>query len=347
MSEFRNTRSEKLQPIEEKYEEIRAADPLGFDRHVEDLVAYNHAKETNLIINLLHEAATKTRQILPNLGAADAAACIRDIDFLVSSLVAHGVKPFEYGGDVERVLLNLASITGTVPRGTSFTYGNGNPEGRRQRTFTGDAQEGIFIDAIARSSMAISHSLSSLSDQQGLSTDVSALTSAVEAAMSSMISVKRTVTPDFFTNQLRPYLELWTVDGRDYFGPGGIQTLLPVDLILWGVDETSEMWIEFVETNYPYLDQVQKESLNLILGKNGGKSVYAHALDSGNPNMQRNVYNCLQALKKFRYPHRKLVQDNVGLAEDEDTYADSIVDVLLNKTIILAQELENRLLNQT
>lgn len=343
MEELGIVSPEKSLVFWESYEKIQLADPLGFDHHVEDLVIYNRTGNINATKMLLYEAIDKTHKVLATLDIPAATACLRDIDFLISSLVAHGAYPFEHGDDIERVLLSLAAITGTVPRGTSFTYANGNPEGSRRRSFTGDEKEYIFIDAIAKSNAAMSRSLRVLSNLPNPITNISTLIDPIHTTTSSMISVKRAVTPDFFTKQLRPYLELWTVEGKDYFGPGGFQTLLPADLILWGVDETHDIWVEFVATNYPYLDQQQKKDLDIILEKMRGKGAYAHALDSNDSNIQKDVCACLQALKKFRYPHRKLVLDNVVIAEDDDTYADSIVEVLLKKTTALTKNLEERL----
>ncbi|HWT40409.1 MAG TPA: monodechloroaminopyrrolnitrin synthase PrnB family protein [Dongiaceae bacterium] len=312
---------------------------MGFDGYIEDLVVYNDIRDVQAIEEMLYTATAKASELLSEAKPVDALACLRDLDFLISSLVAHGVNPFESNRGVEAVLLELGEIAHTVPRGTSFTYASGNPSGRRRRTFTGDAQEDIFINAIGNSGAAISRSLE-VSSHQEILTDMAPLIESIEAVTSAMISVKRSVTPEFFTGRLRSYLELYSVGGEDYLGPGGIQTLLPVDLIVWGVDSTDEEWLKFVEVNYPYLDAIQKKHLNLILEKNHGESLYTRALASPDAELQKGVYRCLRALKKFRYPHRKLVEDNVKIADD-NSYDDSIVGVILRKTDTLLRDLED------
>lgn len=319
--------------------EVQHSDPLGFDNNVEELTIYNETNDVAGLESLLRATTARTLELIPEVNSIEAMACLRDLDFIISSLIAHGVEPLASNSNTEAALVQLGIIANTVPRGTSFTYANGNPPGLRRRTFTNDAQEHIFIDAIADSSAAISQALEILTTHTTRK-DITPLTRAVERVTASMVSVKRSVTPEFFTGQLRYYLELYSVNGNEYLGPGGIQTLLPVDLIVWGIDSTDNAWKKFVETNYPYIDPIQKEHLQDILKRNHGESFYEKARTSSDIQLQREVYYCLKALKKFRYPHRKLVQDNVEIAED-DSYDDSIVGVILRKTDALLLELGN------
>ena len=67
----------------------------------------------------------------------------------------------------------------------------------------------------------------------------------------SIISVKRTVSPEFFTNDMRPYFESMTVGGKEYTGAGGAQMqLLALDYMLWGSTDESEDYRHFYEENY-------------------------------------------------------------------------------------------------
>lgn len=326
------------------YDEVAKRDPLGVDRAMSVLPALN--AEGNIEgIEAITRGALDESQQQANLSQTDALAVIRDMDFLASSLLRHDVHPFEIIPELEAELVRVSEAAKTVPRGTVFTYAAANPGGDRRRSFTGTPEEDVFIDAVSRSIVALDGAVDNIGNASvygGEDRLVAALndsSTAMDEMVSSIIEVKRTVTPEFFSSQMRPYFESLVIDGKKYTGSGGAQIqLVAIDFMLWGCEEQDPDYVTFFEENVNYLTPVQQRAIENYLKNNGDKGVVSlitQNSEMGDDSRQATA-DLLRKIRKFRYPHRKIAQDNFKIRPDDavgsGSYKPDILDVLIDKT---------------
>jgi hypothetical protein len=305
----------------------------------------------------LREATAHTSGVLrdyPIDDPADALAIIRDADFLTSSLLRHGENPFEGNPSLEEKLIQAGLVANTVPRGTVFTYAAANPTGERRRSFTGSPEEDAFISAVARSVLALDGAvdkmggISSFSTDQQLQGALSDSSEAMDEMIRSIVEVMRAVPPEHFTNHMRPYFESLTIGGKNYTGSGGAQIqLVAIDFMLWGCEENDPEYLKFFEENVIYLTPTQQKSLESYLQANGEKGIVSMvAEDPEFDGGKQAAIDLLRKIKKFRYPHRKVAQDNFKLRPDDavgsGSYKPDILDVLIDKTQGAIEKVEGK-----
>lgn len=323
------------------YEEVAKRDPLSVDRAMRVLPELNAEGNIEGLEAITREALGESQR-QQDLSQTNALAIIRDMDFLTSSLLRHGIQPLDLIPELEAELLRVSDIAKTVPRGTVFTYAAANPEGERRRSFTGTAEEDVFISAVARSIVALDGAvdeISTASVENGLVAALNSSSIAMDEMVGSIIEVKRTVTPEFFSSQMRPYFESLIIGDKQYTGSGGAQIqLVAIDFMLWGCEEQDPDYVAFFEENVGYLTPVQQRAIEGYLRANDERgliNLITQNTEVGDESRQA-AADLLRRIRKFRYPHRKIAQDNFKLrpadAVGSGSYKPDILDVLIDKT---------------
>jgi monodechloroaminopyrrolnitrin synthase len=230
---------------------VQAADPLQADAACAMLPELNRAADVAALAKAL-------RAFLPALTEAtdvvNATAAMRDVGIFLGSIKRHGVEPLTAVPQLQPHLVRLGALTDMVPRDTIFHYTLWNPRDARQRMYTGDAEETHLIESVRM--VLPDLRLAAALCVQLMDTPTiplfEQLTAHLRPMVESMLFVKRSVSPEFFTHQLRPYLEDIVVGETRYFGPAAAQ--LPMwlfDLALWGARSDGD-YQRFWEGLVPY-----------------------------------------------------------------------------------------------
>jgi hypothetical protein len=143
---------------------------------------------------------------------------------------------------------------------------------------------------------------------------ISSTSTAVDSMRNSIIAVHRNISPEFFTTNIRPYFEPLEVDGEVYAAPGGSQLqLLGIEYALWGCDSADEEYAKYFLENLKYLTAEQKQLMYIYLQNNNGISIFTRTLTEGDDTLTEEVTNVMRSLRKFRYPHKKVAEDNFAI----------------------------------
>lgn len=312
------------------YERARELDPLQLDGFMVELPLVNSAADVDTLITTTEHTLTRIPELLDD---AEAIACMRDFDFLLSSLIRHGVDPTQHVTGLEDGLGRIAVVTRTVPRGSVSTYTNANPEGPRQRKFTGTTMERTFIEAVTRSSTALDRAIEAFGNY-GYREGSQETSKAIDAMIASIIVVKREVTPNFFTHELRPYFDAMVMGGKRYLGSGGAQLqLVGIDYLLWGANDEDPAYQEFFAENYEYLTVRQRDCVQKALTRYDNKSVVEYVAENGDTETAGFAIEAMRKIKKFRYPHLKVAEDNFRLREVGAVGSGSYTPEILRKLI--------------
>lgn len=339
---------ETLTLTTEKYIAASRLDPLGLDTYFEQLPAINKAGDIDSLYEKLTESVLKL-DIEPTKTSYEALAVLRDLDFLASSYVRHGRNPIEDVQGLEGHLVELGGIVGTVPRGTVATYALANPDNGRQRSFTGDSEESLFIDAVRQTSLALESSLEDFV-RQDPTTALIQLDANLDVAIQSIVSVMRALPPEYFTEEMRPYFDPLIIESKRYLGAGGAQLqFVAFDYILWGANDPDTTYHSYFNENYSYLTPSQQSAIAEIMAKYDQHTLLEHIAMKDDKTAALAAMDALKKMKKFRYPHRKLAQDNFKVRQQgqvgSGSYTTDILDVLLFKTE-QAIEVSEGILNQ-
>ncbi|MCA9657707.1 MAG: DUF1864 family protein [Myxococcales bacterium] len=249
------------------------------------------------------------------MSVPEAIAALRDTGMLASSLMRHCVDFTDVVPELEQRLIELGEKVDMVPRDTVYHYGVWNPEGPRERSFTGDPAEASLIHAARTAAPAIDATL-----QQLLTTLDEPLTSpalaegcrhAAERLAKILCSIgkaKREIPPLFFAQTLRPYFTDLRIGGATYAGASAAPlSVCIVDHLLWSSDCTDKIFCEFqleqIRYNLPrwrklYAATLGRPSLTtrLLAAVKHGPPPTADALAA--------VASVLQVLLVFRGRHR-------------------------------------------
>lgn len=316
------------------YESVRKLDPLGLDERLRELPLINERADVDTLRNIANGIATDT--VSSEFSAADALASLRDSDFILSSGIRHGENYIESVNGFERILMTLGRIANTVPRGTVTTYAHVNPSDERQRSFTGSDAEALFIDSV-RTSSADAELAMRVFAENDIQTGLAAIDKSLDTLIESIIAVRRGVTATYFTNELRPYFDAVEIGGTSYAGAGGAQLqLIATDYVLWGVGSADKVYMDYYADNVRYLSPDQRAWIQQCTDRQNGRSVVDLLIEGNDSAGQDAAIAIFQKLKKFRFPHRRIAQDNFKLRGDDSvgsgTYTPDILDVLIDKT---------------
>ncbi|GAA4009711.1 hypothetical protein GCM10022384_64010 [Streptomyces marokkonensis] len=341
-------------------EEVAGRDPLGADAVLIHLPEVNERGDLTWLKEQARALAAASVDVST---AVDACAGLRDLGFLVASAVRHA--PELDISPLEPALLRLGALAGEVPRDTVYSYSTRNPRGVRRRSFTGTAEEELFIDSVAQASARLNDAVQHLADvlhadrTAPANTDgadgptVTALRTArssVKVLQANLLRVKRHVTPQFFSSRLRPYFPTFTVGGQAYAAPGGAQMpLLAVDVMLFahaaGDSEAGAWHQTYLEENLRYLPPAHRAVCDAARARAasgaGGRTLAGLAVETGN---QDDFIGLLQDVLRFRYPHRQLARNNMLVRPDGSLgsggYTDGVLDriIELNKDVLYPME---------
>jgi hypothetical protein len=335
--EFQLTSPEKL-----TYDDIARLDPLDLDGIMPYLPELNREGNADGIHRVLVGCIETSRRDVKT--TSDAVAALRDIDFLASSLIKHNIDPLINTPGLEDEMIRLGRLGNMVPRGTVFTYAVINPKGERGRSFTGTYEEAEFIEAVRNGTLALDQAVVSMSKQSltndgalGISLYESA--AAMDIMVDSIVEVRRKVSPEFFSNEMRPYFESLTIGGNKLTGSGGAQMqLLALDRMLWGNGDDDTEYQGFYEENNIYLTPMQQDALAMFLEHNNQQTIvgWLESHPEGYDNTREGALELLKKIKKFRYPHRRVAQDNFKIRPADSvgsgSYKPDILDILIAKT---------------
>lgn len=322
-------------PSHDKYRYTSDLDPLQLDGFFQDLPKINEESDLQSIYDALVDAVGRI-DYSTIVDEESALAALRDLDFIASSYLRHGRDPIQDVPGLEAVMVMLGDMAGTVPRGTVVTYAMVNPSGSRERSFTGSAEESLFIGSVRTSSVVLEHALQRFTtDEPAIA--LSELESGLQVMVDSVIAVKRGLSPTYFSDELRPYFDPLVIEGRKYLGAGGAQLqLVAFDYVLWGADDPDTMYNEYFAENKDYLSPNQRNLLGEIMEAQGDRSLLARLVEEPDSEAAEASLGVLKMLKKFRYPHRKMAQDNFKVRPEgklgSGSYTTDILDVLVIKT---------------
>jgi hypothetical protein len=328
--------------------QIAELDPLAADEFFSyHFCKLNEEGDKAGLVEAAKRFVDRARRI-PGLDANIARAVTRDLGFLASALVRHGLTLQEVP-DLEAVLLDLAKLTLEVPRDTVFSYAARNPTGTRQRSYTSLPEERLFIDSV-RGSCADLHAcleemmrgaasvLGSKAQMQHLERAVRQLNKVTTA----ILEVRRVVSPECFSFVLRPYFPVLVLGGKEYFGPGGAQlAVLLVDLILYGCSDPAPAYAAYVKHSMDYLPKSYRDFAGELTDKASLVDLAERSIQQQGPSDAAVALNCVvndifTSLLKFRYPHRQLARENFKLRPPtlvgSGGYDTGILDVLIERT---------------
>lgn len=327
---------ERQQSSLDLYHESSFMDPLQLDEVFSALPSFNSSEDVATLSQILNSSVTKAYEADVTYSIPKSLAALRDLDFLASSYLRHRRDPIKDIAGLEGLLVELGNKAGTVPRGTVTTYALANPKGDRQRSFTGDYKESLFINAVRETSLVLEDSLQEFIHESPVAA-LAKFDQNLDVAIESIVSVMRAIPPEYFTTEMRPYFDPLTINGERYLGAGGAQLqFVAFDYILWGADESDPTYLRYFNENYDYLTPSQKSATKQILDKYDQNTLLQHIALNNDKEAATAAMGALKKMKKFRYPHRKLAQDNFKVRKPgqvgSGSYTTDILDVLLRKT---------------
>ncbi|HEX5568750.1 MAG TPA: monodechloroaminopyrrolnitrin synthase PrnB family protein [Streptomyces sp.] len=316
---------------------VAALDPLDADAVMRALPHANLAAD----VTWLHQrAALLARRSAEVLSAAPAQAALRDLGMLTASLARH-TRHSAPAPCVEAALLRLGALTGEVPRETVYSYTTRNPRGPRRRSFTDTPGEHLFIDEVTAASHTLEAAIDLLVHLPEADNETAATALADQVAQhlrafsTHLLRVKRNLTPEFFTGQLRPYYPPLEIAGRTYYAPGGAQMpLLVVDVLLLAQASTGPLarwYAQYVAGNVLYLPPHHRALIEDAGSRPGLARLARHAA-----HLRPAALRLLGELRRFRLPHRELARTNMAVRPDGSLgsggYTTHALDRLLDVT---------------
>lgn len=296
---------------------IQETDPLHADYFMVDVLpVLNNAGKIDEIIQGSKNLIPPEIQVT-EMDYVQAQASLRDLGMVASSIQRHGLDIANIP-NLERSLMVIGSKLDETPRETVFHYGPWNPSGKRQRTFTATEGERIFIHSFREGMSGLDESIGNLLDLQSKSTSDLNFGHTLDVArvgfqkmVDAMVEVRREITPDFFSFQMRPYFPILNINDQDYQAPGGAQMpVLLVDRILWGADQKDEIYQKYYTDAVKYLPTIYRDVAKSI----GNESLVTKVLMSqttvGSETIKQSLTSVLTSLLMFRHPHLKTAKEN-------------------------------------
>lgn len=289
-------------------------DPLGADAVMRSLPQANIAAD---VAWLRSRAVQLSRHVCRIRDVASARAALRDLGMLTASLTRHTGRDIAPPA-VEAAMLRLGGIADEVPRETVYSYSTRNPRGPRRRSFTDTPGEHLFIDEVSAASEALEiaieycRQIPAAVDQREADSGAAVVHHHLQRFGKHLLTVKRHLTPQYFTGQLRPYFPALTIAGRTYYAPGGAQMpLLAIDVLLLSQAATGELaaWFErYLDDNVLYLPPHHRALIETARGVRGlARQAHRH------PHLRAATSVLIDDLLRFRLPHRQLARANMAI----------------------------------
>jgi monodechloroaminopyrrolnitrin synthase len=305
---------------------VASLDPLGVVHEIQRLPVLNRAADVAGLTLLARAWAERVDGSLYD--AATASAALRDLGFVLASLERHGVD-YRVVEGAEEILLKLGAIADEVPRDSVYTYALRNPE-RAPRSFTELPEEALFIQEVRTAGVALRPAVDALMEALTLNVDDPELPDLLAAATEgfavfarSLLSVKRNITPETFSHEMRPYFPPMTVGGQVLYAPGGAQmTPMLVDIVLIRPepDEAQEEWYEqYLRENLGYLPATYRAAGDLarqhrpLLPRLVDEAGREAAVTPGASRTLRELGGLMREVLKFRMPHLQLAKANMKI----------------------------------
>jgi hypothetical protein len=340
-----STEIDRISNTSEVARRIQDLDPLGADHFMVDILpTLNSLGKVGEVISL-------SKGIIPSgdkieaMDGFEARAAIRDLGMVASSIQKHGV-PTRKIPDLERSLILIGMKLDEIPRETVFHYGPWNPADERTRTFTGTEEEKIFIQSFREGMQGLDLSINSLLELQnksvfdlGFSHTLDLARDGFQKMVSAMVEVRRKVTPDFFSFQMRPYFPALTINGQVYQAPGGAQMpVLLIDRMVWGIDCKDNVYQEYYGENLKYLPKNYRE-IDQLIETNSLVTRFLKEADAANlAQTQEGISLLLLVLLKFRLPHLKTAKANFEKRPEGSKGSGGYTPTILEHLIILTND---------
>ncbi len=225
----------------------------------------------NDIVDLLIDVRQKSNSLeLSKLTKHQALACARDL-WLIMALITK-IKNYDrvevnydyaFLGDL---LVSLSKITQEVPRETVYSYWpRNNGVHKAKRTFTNLKEEEIFIDNF---SIAIEWFYKVIWELLWFRKYIledqwwTYLNNAIKEfwpAIQWIVNIRKLISPEVFTHQMRPYFDSYEVWWIRYDAPWWSQMpLIIIDLIIRWWLSADESFNKFVDRNIEYYPSALK-----------------------------------------------------------------------------------------
>ena len=301
---------------------IASLDPLKADGILAKLPEMNVSKDVRSIICAVQSLLPALEDI-NNFSLQQAIACVRDLGILAGSIKRHGVEPIESIPALEAILTKFGNMTDMVPRDTLIHYSTWNPDGERQRRYTGYIDEIRLIESVkialprlegAIQKLTLLHSIPMNSSNFALIGKQCAenLTGMVEAIVYTIKNVSRKV----FSEELRVYFDPITVQGKQYLGAGAVEMPLFVfDHLLWGAEYQDERYLNFKHSLLPYCIPSFRKLYGEFIAQPSLLAKVCHELKTSSVATEiilenaKTLMNLFNILLKFRKSHIKVVDD--------------------------------------
>ncbi len=340
---------------------VATCDPLNLDdffaHQFPEMSELGRTRElTDFISGHIHKLGY---EVIKNLNETEAMAATRDLSMFASALVRWGIQVSDVP-IMERVLGDLSQTTCEVPADTVFSYGPRNPTGETRRQFTTAHEESLFIQSFTDGMRELSVCLAGLEYARNVSVFdqlypliIGEVKNSFSEMIKAMMVVRTKVTPEFFTKKLRPFFEPKVICGRKYFAPGGAQMPITViDLMLWGIEESSALYVRYWNENIQYLPKAMRSRIGTIMRGHSIVKTIEDACRCAESNKSLSmakatidaVHNLLTEIEKFRYPHLTVAKANMGIrvkgSVGSGGYDILILEYLIGQTKVAKQRLE-------
>lgn len=182
---------------------VSSLDPLSLDYFFKNnFHRLNQTENTTELIKITQTAVLRSKRI--DLNKYTAMAITRDLGFLASALTKHNIKIQEVFG-LEEELSRMVFFTLEVPRDNVNSYATRNPQGDRQRSYTGLQEENLFIDSVRKAMVCLPKVVENLLALKVVSIDDGAFINLLDKAtgyfkdiIDSIIKVKKCLTRVLF-----------------------------------------------------------------------------------------------------------------------------------------------------
>lgn len=326
---------------------VRELDPLGLDEFmIEHLPEINEEGDLNELVSRVE--SFEYDEDIEDLDYEESLAALRDLGMLASSIRKKG-GTLEDVSRLEGDLVQLGNAVDEPPSDTVYAYGMRNPKGDRTRTFTDEDDERLFISGVREGMSELPHAVEALDIAQDMSIYDDEFADVIDSAddsfkdmVSAMGRVYQNITPNFFTDRLRPYFEPREIDGETYLGAGGAQMpVIALDHILWGAEDDDQMYIDYFLENEEYQPPEFRERIREIQEKDtivdsadeewnqrGPDGVAINSLDA--------LDKLLRTQKQFRQVHLVTAKENMNVRSDDAVgsggYDTDILEFLMGRT---------------
>jgi hypothetical protein len=326
---------------------VRELDPLGLDDFmIEYLPEINEEGTLDELVSSVE--SFEYDEDLGNLNYEQSLAALRDLGMLASSIRKKGGTLDEVSR-LEEDLIRLGNAVDEPPSDTVYAYGMRNPTGDRTRTFTDEDDERLFISGVREGMSELPHAVEALDIAQEMSIYDDEFAEVINSAdnsfknmVSAMGRVYQNITPNFFTDRLRPYFEPREIDGETYLGAGGAQMpVIALDHILWGAEDDNQMYVDYFLENEEYQPPEFRERIREIQEKDTIVDSVEEEWSQGD--IDETAVNSLDALdkllrtqKQFRQVHLVTAKENMNVRSDgavgSGGYDTEILEFLMSRT---------------